>query len=472
MRSAPMKPPRSDIRTAWNAARRYALAFAAVLPALWWSPEACGDGLEIKARTGVGYFENIEQKPTGGQNDTGLGAGLSVDYLEHAPRVDMDIRGTGTVISYVDGTYGQQFQGAFVGFSKFSLVPEYLDWSINDTYGRVLEDPLSNDNPENIAYDNYLSTGPDMYFNLGSLNRVSTHLRYGRSDYQSQAVPSNHFYSGEFVFAHQLSRFSEISLHVDHRRIEYEGNSPGVTAIGGYFELGDAFMRLEMSGAHGRLSLDLGVTRYRDDQNSPTAPLAILSWDRKLSRLFSVSASAGTRYAETLDRLQRLETQSPLSGSTRQDVVAQAGPMQERFADLLIQATGERTVVALRGRYSRVQYDTSSELAKQHFSDITAELSRRLNHNFDFVASAVISEREFANLSRRDRDRIINADLRWNLTSRLNLNFGYAHIQRNSTDADLQSFRANTYTVMLIYTPVERVYGQHRSNTQRAAGSF
>lgn len=421
-RRAPMMPDRSNKQRARNEARRCALVFAAMLPALWWSLEAHGDGLEIKARTGVGYFENIGQKPTGGQNDTGLGAGLSVDYLEHAPRMDMDIRGTGTVISYIDGTYGRQFQGAFVGFSKFSLVPEYFGWSFNDTYGRVLEDPLSNDNPENIAYDNYMSTGPDVYLNIGSLNRISTHLRYGRSDYQSQAVPSNHFYSGEFVFAHQLSRLSEISLHVDRRRVEYEGTSPGVTAIGGYFELGDAFMRLQMSGAHARLSLDLGATRYQDSQSSPTAPLAIFSWDRKLSRLFSVSASAGTRYAETLDRLQRLETQAALSSSTRQDVVAQTGPMQERFGDILIQATGERTVVALRGRYSRVQYNSSTELAKQHFSDITAELSRRLNHYFDFVASAILSEREFANLSRRDRDQIINVNLRWNLTSRLNLN--------------------------------------------------
>ena len=421
-------------------------------------PAAADNGVDLSLLANVTHVTNVDQIPTGGRDDNIGGVGLLLDYLGQGPRYSVYARATGTYLDYLSKTFASKVRGAFAGDATFTLVPEHVTWEFRENFGPTLEDPLSSDRPDNWAYDSYFVTGPAFAVNLGSRNLLTANLLYGRTDYQNQAVPGNHYYLADLAVAHPSGPHSGISLHVSDRDTMFDnGAQPVPLDIGNNFRILETYVRCAANFSRTGLVLDAGGTKLSESGSSgASAPLLRLDLTHKLSAHISVEAQVGTQYADTLDRLQLLQNQTANLGATLQNIAPVAAALKEKFAETLIQVTGTRTEIGLRARYDDVQYQkTVSELANQTFSDLTLEVDRRLTSVLRAYLAADRAQRQFLPLTRKDTDLAWTVGLDLQTTRKVHWVLSYQHLSRTSTDPT-QEFHNSTAMLQVIYQALKK----------------
>jgi hypothetical protein len=404
---------------------------------------------------------------------TKIGLATSGPVLEAKARADL------TYLHYVDDTFDDQFQRGFIGDARLNFFDGRFTWSATENYGPVLEDPLSNDRPDNWTYDSYFTTGPDVIFGPLSGTHVLLGARYGRVDYETKTEPGNEQYSTNVALVFPSSERRETSLNVNGRRVKQQAvESNDVVVPPADYDLSEAYAHFSNDGARHSLSIDAGVSALRmngepsEEDGNSTAPLLRLGLGRKITSRLTMSLYGGTQYQENLGRFQRLQnTPQPGGenpGDVRDDVVTTSSPLKDTYATLMLSYDGPRTTADVSFSHNRVEVEGNEEVdsalaADQEYSTANFTIQRLVTPTWTLELAGNYQDREYGELARQDKDVVGQLASVWRLQQKLELKLVYQYHERESNIPGAQ-YQVNSIQLELVYRPASEIAARAREN--------
>ncbi len=113
------------------------------------------------ADVGIGYTDNIAQT-TNKIVEEIAEVGVQFSGLEQTSRLQAEVVGDLEHLDFLRDTYSPEVVGNLNGFASFTLIPEYLQWSLQDYFGQGVNDPLAPATPANREDINTATTGPTL----------------------------------------------------------------------------------------------------------------------------------------------------------------------------------------------------------------------------------------------------------------------------------------------------------------------
>lgn len=450
--------------------RRHALlpAFAGYVVACAVASPVFAAEMDLSIHAGDTYTDNVAFSNASKRSDHVAGVATKLGLATQGPRLQATMTTALTYLHYVNNTFEDQIQRGFTGEGRFSLIEGRLSWAATENYGPVLQDPLSVDRPDNLTYDNYFTTGPDLTLGSPTALHLLMGARYGRVDYEVPNTPGNQQYTGNISIILPTSERVEKSINFSERRINQEKPSVATTQFHDDYDTREAYARYSSKGVRNTLHVDAGVSMLSGGGISSNAPLLRLGLGRKLTPRITLSASAGSQYQDSLGRFQRLQS-APVTttgsiSDPRNDVTNTASPMQEKYVDVVLSYDGVRTNFDLRGAHNRVKFerDTSS-LAIQRYSSASLALQHLVTPTWTLNLEAEYDRRYLGVLGRADDDLFGYAGSSWRLQPKLQLDLGYQYRSRSSSDAG-SGYTANSIQLQIVYRPYSEIGTRARAN--------
>jgi hypothetical protein len=411
--------------------------------------------LTYGADIGLGESDNVTLVQTGKVSQTIAIADVDFNVKEETRRFDLAARGNFTDLDYLQQAYSNQVIGRFDGVGQFAIIPERLSWVLQDDWGQAQVDPFTPITPNNQENINYVSTGPDLAFRLGSLGFMDATARYGRAQYQISPFSSNR-YIGSVVFGRQLSAQSTVSLAGSTTRVLFDN-----TAVNGNFERSSAFAHYDVQGARTDFLANLGATTFHQDAipstagilvapgistvpesaRSETGPLVKLQLSRKLSPAAALTLGAGRDITDESVGFSTLPNgtvgaigRPGAIGAQYAFETAPAAVVSDNYtttyASLGWQYKRDRTTISASGRWEKDAYDGQPLLdLRRDTAEITVE--RRMTRALSAQLLGTYYTTDYAHVDFSERDSAVGAALAYRHGSWLVVQLRYDHVSRS-----------------------------------------
>jgi len=402
------------------------------------------------ADAGVGYSDNITETATNQHSDEMLSLGVQLAGLEQGARLQGAVLGELEHLNYLQGTYRPEVIGNLGGYASYAVVPDFVHWVAQDSFGQGLIDPFVSQSPGNLENINTFTTGPTFTIPIGYLTLLNVSARYTRVNYQVSPLDSND-YGGAVSLTRLLSAHSRISVNVQDERYDY------TNAINPSYSQREAFVRYDIQGARTHIAADLGYEQIRGPQVLDSSGLlGRLAITRTLAEGSVASLSAGREPSSSSNFLTQYQA---VSGVGLQVTPGQqtAIPFTNEYESLGWSFTRRRTTLTLGLSHYLEVYDGHSEL-DQTVTSAGARLNRMVYPGwtagvfFDYSRES-FAQRVAAQQAGNYSQDHAGASLRWQLDRKLGLTFEYDHYKRNS-DLALYNFSENRVWVRLHYGSV------------------
>ena len=240
---------------------------AAIVLVLALASTAAAETLTYGVDAGIAESDNVTLVSTNKVSQTMAVADTDFDFKQQSRLLDADVKGNFSYIDYLQNAFSNQLIGRFDGIAHVALIPERLNWVVQDDFGQSTLDPFTPTTPTNLENVNYVSTGPDLSLRLGGTSFLNMGARYARAQYETSPFNSNRVL-GNIAWGLQLSALSSVSLNADTERVKFEN-----TVVNTDFDRTNAFVRYEAHGARTDLSADLGATTISQSGESTTGGL-------------------------------------------------------------------------------------------------------------------------------------------------------------------------------------------------------
>ena len=254
-------------------------------------------GLDLGAR----YTDNVGRVDTNEESDTvgiaGVNFAVDVNRPRFGARAAADVR----YQKYFDSTFDNDIQGGLDGTMSFAFVPQRLVWVVQDNYGQVSRNREVADNPANLSDINYFSTGPDLTLPFGARTSVQLSGRWSDA-YFEDAEQDSETLSGSAALVRQISDAVALSLNGSYSEEDFDDDALFVD-----YEVTQAFLRLQLTGARTSLSLDGGGSRVerKGATSKSEATLARLNLTRQVGSRSSLQLAVGTQPSNTSQTFRR-----------------------------------------------------------------------------------------------------------------------------------------------------------------------
>jgi hypothetical protein len=343
------------------------------------------------------------------------------------------------------------------------MVPEYLDWVLQDSYGQLAANTLLPTTPANRINGNVGSTGPDANIPLGDAFDVTLGGRYSQSNFQrNPLIPEidSRSVSGHMGFVDHLSTTSSVSLNVSTMHLDYL--AAGVVG----YDQDDAFVRYELKTRRSGLSLDVGASEVKDAGVTSHDPLLRLTFYRRLTPSWNINLSGsrqfentGQAFANDLTSVHVVDGQVvPITtGAPGQPVLPGSlslgqAPFRNDAANLSFSFVRPRTQFDIGGGYTKIVYPFASSGLDFTYTQTNADFMRRLRPTLNFRASAAYVKQSPEGTQPSNRTTTASAGFDWHPGALLGLTLNYTHLDRTS-DAGGVSFVENMVYVGITYGP-------------------
>lgn len=399
--------------------------------------------IEYETSLSAGHSDNITRSDLDPVEETLAGVGARFSLDQQSSRLRADVVADLSYFEYLDNVFDSELVGEAAAATSLAIVPERLEWVLNDNFGQVLSDPFAPATPDNRENINYLSTGPELTIGLGSQNRLRFGARYGLISYEDSPLDSEAV-SGNFALVRLLSSASSVSLNLAGSKVEYKE-----AALQGDYDQRDAYVSYEASGARTRLTIDVGYTELERDieSDADSGMLLRLSATRRVSASSTVSLSGGREFSNSGGAFAAAQQQGGISlGSAagRQTVE----PFTRNYAALGWTFSRARTGVFLQGSWEDHSYESSTAL-DQTITGVSAQVRRDLSTSMSLVFDAQWAKGEFSQPGGYD-EAGVGATFSWHLSRRTSLNATYDYITRNS-DMVNGDYNENRYFISVSY---------------------
>jgi len=287
-----------------------------------------GGGLGSAHGAEVGYFygyraefsDNVQRVATNPQSDMLNSLIAGVTYQERSRSFDLRLAPSVEYLNYRKNSFADETRLNLDSLLLWTVSPQRLTWTAEDTVRQVRIDPTQPDTPTNTAVANLFTTGPDAYLRFGSVNTLQIGGRF--SDvYVSDTDLDNQrgLYYGRWLY--QTSPLTTWSLNVEKEKVQFDNPLSNVN-----FQRRDIFVRVQTRTSQSNFGLDAGKsTISRDGLEDVDATLARLSWNRQLNTESNFGLAAESSLSDTGSDLAATAAAAndPAQSTVSQNLVAQ-----------------------------------------------------------------------------------------------------------------------------------------------------
>ena len=417
----------------------------------------------------IGYIgehsDNIQRSSSSPRSEMINSAIAGVDYRENGPALDAHVQATAEYRDFRNNVYND----GPLYYSDASLLwkisPQQLHWTFVDRYDQVTRDATLPGTPSNMISSNVLSTGPDLYARLGSVNTLALELRYGEATY-GEGDYNNNRHGGAVRWQYTATTQLKYSLNYEIVNIKYDN-----PILNDNLERHDLYMRADLRDARMRFLLDLGGTHiYRERAGETSGYIARLTWSQQLTSGSTAGILAASEYLDAGTVLLSTAT-SPVPvtgappGSTFTSEVTNDFFYMKR-AEAYYARSDSSTELNARIFYRDINYEVAP-LDRQETGGLLEVTYKATSLLSTSVYGGYVSA-QYQNISRDDRVSELGVRLLYRLSRNLSAALDGRKTRRYSSDLS-QEFTDNRALFSLIYsssplfTPHKEMTGGHVS---------
>jgi Putative beta-barrel porin 2 len=399
-----------------------------------------GAGLTV----GVAYSDNIDRTPTADRDETIAQGGIDFAVTEATRRIQADARGSLYYYDYIDNTYENQTVGAIDALVDITIVPERLNWLVQENYGRNLFDPFQADRPENWENLNFFTTGPTIVLYRSGRNDIGMDLRYSRMDYEIRPF-DNERNTGRLWIGREIRRDHHLSLNAEVEAITFDngGLSPDYDRRSGY-------LRYTVETGRNQLVLDAGYTQQEILEKTDGGVRFNVGWIRTLSSQLQLSLNAGRQFADQAN-VFRYQQDITRDVDSVGDFTENGSPFLWTYTNVGLGFETERTVFQGLIGLSEEEYETQSTSNRRN-RNVDLHFQRDFTRALYGEIDATFYWREFSEATVEDDTLRASVALGYRLSAAFDLSLRYTYVSRNSNQS-ANEFEENRGEVMLTYIP-------------------
>lgn len=406
-----------------SAIARVGIAAAAIAGPLYAAPVsaldiAFGFGYEYQ------YSDNIRLVAVAPEAESLHIGRLTLGLAEHSSV--LTLRGGANIEhrDYVNDTFEDGVYGSVHAAAQWIVVPQRLNWSVEDYFSQTIIDARSADTPANRQNSNVLATGPDFIFRINPLNTLELSARLSNYYYEVTAANNNRL-QGDLRWIYRLTPRTDVSLNYQTVTVHFI-DSPSVN-----FVRDELFIRGRTRPSRSEYTADLGTSIVYVVGADPVAgALLRLGWRRELNPRTNITASAGMEYSDH-DR-DYLSDAGAAGGGTTGDAVGIGGFYYGERLALGYTRAGAYGSDTLRAFWRTLDYETGP--FDQTLYGAEAELGFESGPLLTPYLFGGYQKTEFTGTGIDDDDSYGGLRLRYRLRSRFIVAVEGRHTVRDSSD--------------------------------------
>ncbi|MDQ2639195.1 MAG: hypothetical protein M3Y79_01245 [Pseudomonadota bacterium] len=378
------------------------------------SPSAFSMSIDVEIGAGAGYSDNFTRASEGEQDSTLASLGTRLSLLHSTRRLEANVLGDLALTHYSGNEYSSELTGNAAARLDIGLIDNRLRWQVEDTFGQTRLDLFAVPSPENLEHVNYLSTGPDLRFGLGSATSLLLGIRYARVDYQESPADSQRA-SAWMAAERELSTAARLSMVVSAERIE-----PSEAAAIADYRREAAHLRYGHTGARTTLSLGAGGNRVQGGGFDETGAMLAIELVRALSTRSRLSLKAGRELTDSGSQLQPGSVEQVASPTAGSSALTQAPePYTHTYVDAGWAVEGRRTALELSGGWSSEEYDGVLPDRSRHTGRFSAR--RRVGQRTEVAATVTFNAYQFDGAGVDNEELLYNLSISHDLGRRIRL---------------------------------------------------
>lgn len=426
--------------------------------------------LDYTLYAGLEHSNNIALSSDRPLSENVFAPGGTFQFTQLGSTFQANVAGGFEYRRYLENHFDPQTQTQIAGQANWTILPQRLDFSVEDYAGVQPVDQLQSDSPDNQQQTNVIVLGPTLRMRFGDAARGQIELRYINS-YASKVDDFNSSRGlAAFRVYRDLNPTDTISGNVEFQRVDFT-NQPSTAN----YDRKEAYARYTSTLAHFNADVLLGGTRLDFDQGgrSNSSPLAriTIGWQPTLRN--SLTVTGVYQYADaaqdlittpgafgagiTADRTEALDpfaNTAGLGGGGSAGIAVGSAVIgsdvyKERRLEATWMWTQPRLSLTVAPSYNQLRYleDTTFN---QTGTGLSVGLGYRLQPTLTLSGFGTYERLKYDQLQRKDN----TLRLGLNLTQQWNRHWsGYVAVarERRSSDAIGQSYHATEIFVGVVY---------------------
>lgn len=444
---------------AYNRLARATMIALVVVPGAAWA----GD-FAYSVFGSVEHSDNIALSTDNPQSTEVYAPGVNFAYRQLGSTVQANVIGTVEYLDYSNKNFDSQVLGTLGAQANWSIIPQRLDFTVEDDAGVQPVDTLASNAPDNVQQTNVISLGPVLRFQFNEATRGQAELKY----LNSYASKVDDFDSsrglGAFRVIRDVSPTTQVSLNLESQRVDLKNN-----------DAGPDYTRNEFYAHYVHTLRDFDVDAslgwaYIDFTHAPSAskPMAnvTVGWRASVDNSFSLtgryeySDAAQDMLLQPGQTIVDSMTNTPsnpldlINDPTRGGI--NTGTMvvdSEVYLDQSLEATysyrGDRLSVTVQPLYRKLSYLNDTTFNQKEKSGALS-VEYKLQPTYFLTAFANYQHLDYTNIDRTDKTTRFGLAISHEFTKHWSWRAAYSRQIRNSTAA-LQSYHENEILVSLVY---------------------
>lgn len=400
--------------------------------------------ISASAEAGVGYSDNLTRVPEDEVGETIGTVGLDLLWQERTRRIRGDAVADLSYFEYMDNTYDSELVGTANGTLALGIVPERLNWVVQDTFGQAQSDPFAASTPGTREDLNYFSTGPDLTVRMGSTGFGRLFGRWSSTNYEDSPLDADRT-TGGLSIGRRASPRSELSLNAVTESIDFDD------PVNTDYDRDSAFIGWQLDASRTTIDADVGYTWLeRDGSDKEGSALINISVSREISAASTVRLALGQQLGDAGDSLRSQLSGNVVGGGASQ-ITATSDPFESRLVSLDWSYSRGRTGFNLGASHIKDEYETQSQFDRKR-NVFTAGYSRRMASALTLDFRATLEDEKFTTTGGESDELRLQATLNWRAWRTLGVRLLVERFDRNTNSSTgVGEFEENRAFLTLAY---------------------
>lgn len=414
------------------------------------SGAAMAGELDYTLYAGIEHNDNITLSATDPVSQNVLTPGLNFDFTQQGSTVQAKVGGNLEYRYYPGNRFDNQTQAALSGLANWTVAPQRLDLTVQDSAGVQPVDALASNAPDNQQQTNVLAFGPTLHFRLGGTARGQFELRYIDSYAQKTREFNSQRGQAALRMFKDIGPTAQLSANLQSQRITFrnEGSSSD-------YNRNEVFVRYVNKLSRFDLDTAVGWSRLEFDEagmGSVSSPLLRATLDWRVTERSTFSVSGARQYSDAAQDMLQQSGQSTTGIGTGIDT-GNAVINSQVYLSRNLQASyalrTERLTVAVAPTYRKLSYvgdDTFDQTGRGAYVGIDYRLRPLLTLGL-FANGEKLT---YDSMDRRDKTISYGASLTGQWTPHWSWRTSILHQRRDSTVA-AQNFHGNEIYLGVVF---------------------
>ena len=393
------------------------------------------------------WSSNIALAPTNLRQGTIGQLAIDLDYQESTRRLRTDLKINAAARHYFNGDFNDTLIGGLNGGLYLAIVPERFEWIVQDTFGQVLSNQFAAPTAGNLNNVNYLTTGPDLTFELGSALSVLLSGRYATTNYSRNGA-DNERLTGAMSLIRNLNDASDLSLTAKSDQLEYSGVVGNSLIHRDEIALGYGLRSSRTSA-----QFEAGYAKVTYGALDSATPVARITLRRRVSASTAFRLQGGVEYSDSGIDFRDAQTLNGvrLDATT---IVPALDVYRREFVATGLEVSRPRTsfgVTAELRRESHVQY----QILNRTDSTVRIYAGRRLGPTMEVQGDAEYRADRLSSSGSRSNRTTGTARWLWRPNRALTWNLEYTY-RNNASPAGYAKYHEHQVAIAVRWTPTPK----------------